>query len=220
MFGSLLRLSRKRKLTGLVIRAGLQLQRLAGRSTKAVTVVTEFHKLLMTFFLTLIGSGFGTTIVAVLLKRRFDERLELLKAVLERGSRIHERQIEALMTIHSNLEGASFYLQRVASAGRFKGEDESQLLERAGKELASASAEYSAKRLLFSDTLTSKIDEFFASVLSAKVRIDLAMDPATQNGTARAEFWDKAREAVYRQLPAILEAIRIEARSVIHGSRS
>lgn len=187
---------------------------------KEVILVTEFHKLLMTFSLTLIGSGFGTTIVAVLLDRRFDERLELLKAVLQRGSRIHERQIEALMVIHSKLDGASFYLQRVASAGRLKGEDESQLLQRAGQELASASTEYSAKRLLFSETLTSKIDEFFTSVLSAKVRIDLAMDPTIQDGTARAEFWEKARETVYRQLPVILEAIRVEARTVIHGNGS
>jgi len=182
--------------------------------------VTDAHKLLMTFVLTLVGSGLGTTIMAALLKRRFDKRLELLKAVLERGSRIHERQIDALMTIHSKLEEASFYLQRVASAGRLKGEDDSQLLERARRALASASAEYSAKRLLFSDTLTSKIDEFFASVLSARVRIDLALDPAIQNGTSRAEFWDKAREAVYRQLPTILEAIRAEAKTVIHGSPS
>ena len=95
---------------------------------------------------------------------------------------------------------------------------ENKLLE--GGALASASAEYSAKRLLFSDTLTAKIDEFFAGVLSARVRIDLALDPAMQNATSRAEFWDKARDAVYRQLPAILEAIRVEAKTVIHGSPS
>jgi|GEM_PF-1987379 hypothetical protein len=211
---------RKCELTRLIIGTGLQLQLPTGRLAKGVMPVTDSHKLLLSFILTLIGSGFGTTIVAVVLKRRFDERLELLKAVLGRGSRIHERQIDALMTIHSKLEGASFYLQRVASASRLKGEDESRLLERAGQELASASAEYSQKRLLFSDTLTGRIDEFFTNALSATLRIDLAMDPMMQDGTSRGEFWDKAREAVYRQLPAILQAIRVEARAVIHGSPS
>ena len=84
--------------------------------------MTDSHRLLATLLVTLIGSGFGTTIVATLVRRRFDERLELLKAVLERGSRIHERaEMDALMGVHSKLEEASFYLQRVASAGRLRG---------------------------------------------------------------------------------------------------
>jgi hypothetical protein len=174
----------------------------------------------LTFILTLIGSGLGTTIVAGLLKHRLDQRLELVKALLEQGSRIHERQIDALMTIYSKLEEASFYLQRVASAGRLKGEDEGQLLQRAGQALASASEEYSAKKLLFSDNLTNKIDEFFNQVLSANVSIGLALDPALQNAGSVAEFWDRAREAVYRQIPVILEAIRAEAKTVIHGDPS
>jgi hypothetical protein len=72
--------------------------------------------------------------VALLLKRRFDERVELLRSILERGSRIHERQVEALITIHASLEGASFYLGRLASAVRFKSEDDGRLIEKAAGE--------------------------------------------------------------------------------------
>ena len=182
--------------------------------------MTESHRLLLTFVLTLVGSGLGTTLVAGLLNHRLNQRLELVKAVLERGSRIHERQMDALMTVYSRLEEASFYLQRVASAGRFKGEDEGQLLQRAGQALASASEEYSAKKLLFSDTLTNGIDEFFNQVLSARVSIGSALDPTLQSAKSVGEFWDRAREAVYKQLPAILDAIRAEAKNVIHGRPS
>jgi hypothetical protein len=182
--------------------------------------VTETHKLLLTFILTLAGSGVGTTIVAALLKRTFDERIELLKAVLERGSRIHERQVEALMAIHSKLEGATFYLQRVASPGRLKGEDDTSLLQRAAEELASASSQYSEKRLLLSETLTGMIDEFFEKVLSTRVSIDSAMQLMLLDGAVRAAFWQKAQESAYKELPAILGAIRSEARGVIHGAVS
>jgi hypothetical protein len=39
----------------------------------------------------------------------------------------------------------------------------------------------------------------------------------TPNGQIRASFFDKARETAFKKLPLILEAIRTEARAVIHS---
>src|SRR5260370_34708681 len=99
--------------------------------------MTETEKLFLTLVVTLLGSGLGTTIVAALFKRRFDAQLETHKALLQRNSRIHERQVDALLAIHSKLETALFYLQRAASGSKFKGEaSDQELLQRMGSELA------------------------------------------------------------------------------------
>ncbi len=124
--------------------------------------MTETQKLLLTFSVILLGSGWGTAIVEAVLKRRFDAQLERLKTILERGSRIHERQVDALLTIHSKLEAANFYFQRATSAIVFAGEVQEELLKKMICELASASAEYSQKKLLFSQTLMAKLDQFLA----------------------------------------------------------
>ena len=120
--------------------------------------MTETQKVLITFAVTLVGSGLGTTVIGALFKRRFDAQLERQKALLQRGSRIHERQIDALLTIHSKLERASFFLQRAASGGLLEGETSELLLQNMVRELASLSEEYSQKKLLVPETLTLKVD--------------------------------------------------------------
>jgi hypothetical protein len=39
----------------------------------------------------------------------------------------------------------------------------------------------------------------------------------TPNGETRAGSFDNAHKAAYKKLPSVLEAIRIEARPVIHS---
>src|SRR6266852_341790 len=98
--------------------------------------MTETVKFLLTLATTLVGSGLGTTIVGALFKRRFDAQLETHKALLQRGSRIHERQVDALLAIHSKLEQALFYLQRAASAFKLEGEvPDQELLQRMARDL-------------------------------------------------------------------------------------
>ena len=48
------------------------------------------------------------------------------------------------------------------------------------------------------------------------MNLNWAEHPMTPNGEIRAGFFDKARETAFKKLPSILEAIRAEARSVIH----
>ena len=110
--------------------------------------LTETEKLFLTLVVTLLGSGVGTTLVGALFKRRFDAQLETQKALLQRSSRIHERQVDALLAIHAKLEQALFYLQRAASAGKFEGESDQELLRRMARDLGAASEVFSQNKLL------------------------------------------------------------------------
>jgi hypothetical protein len=167
---------------------------------------------------TIIGSGLGTAIVAAFLKKRFDSQLETHKALLQRSGKVHERQVDALLKIHSKLEEALFYLQRVAGAAKFAGEvSDKELLARMSQPLAAASEEFSKNRLLVSESLEQKLDEFFNKMLSGGMTMNLALDPMVPNGDPRAKLWDEARQTAYKDLPSILKAIRAEARAVIHG---
>ena len=130
--------------------------------------MTGTETLLLTFAVTIVGSGLGTTIVAALFKKRFDTQLETHKALLLRSGRIHERQVDALLAIHSKLELALFSLQRVASAGKFSGEaSDRELLQRMARDLGAASEEFSRNKLLLGETLRHRLDEFFQKTVFA-----------------------------------------------------
>ena len=111
------------------------------------------------------------------------------------GSGIHDRQVDALLAIHSKLEQGLFYLQRAASQIKFKGEaSDQELLQRMARDLAAASEEISRNKLLIDPVLSGKLDEFFTKAISARMNLDLAMDPMTPDGEQRATFWKQAQE--------------------------
>jgi len=132
-----------------------------------------------------------------------------------------ERQANALLAIHSKLEEGLFYLRRAASSGgRYRGEaSDQELLRRASLDLAAASTEYSATKLLLSVPLTHKIDEFFNKAVSVGSILNIAQDPMTPNGE-RARYWNEAQEIANKEMPLILQAIQTEARAEILGTAS
>lgn len=178
--------------------------------------MTDSASVLLTLAATVIGSGVGTAIVAALFKRRFDTELEIQKALLQRSGKIHERQVDTLLAIHSKMELALFYLQRVTSRGKIKGEDDQKMTQNMAVELASASKMFSENRLLFTPALEQKLDDFFQKMVSAGIDLNVARDPILR-GEPSIPIWDSVRQAAYTELPKILDAIRIEARKVIHG---
>lgn len=178
--------------------------------------MNDGETLFLTLAVTFVGSGLGTTIVAALFKRRFDAQLETHKALLQRSGLVHARQVDALSVIYSKLEHALFYLQRVTSAGKYEGEEDNKLLQGMARELAPASEEFSKNKLLVSDDLRNKLDEFFNKMVLVGLDVRLALDPMVQ-GEPRVKIWTQAQQTAYKELPSILEAIRVEARAVIHG---
>jgi len=160
----------------------------------------------------------GTTIVGALFKRLFDAQLETHKALLQRSGRIHERQVEALLTIHSKLEHALFYLQRAASVGKFEGEvSDAELLKRMSGELGAANEEFSKNKLLIGEPLSRKLDEFFNRMFSAGMDFNVLLHGMIQDGQLRVDTWNKGCEKAHKEIPALLEAIRVEAKTVIYG---
>jgi hypothetical protein len=180
--------------------------------------MTPTEILVLTFAVTVVGSGLGTTIVGAWFKKRLDAQLETHKALLQRGGRIHERQVDALLPIHSKLEEALFYMQRAAGAGRFRGEvSDEELLNRMVCALGAASEQFSNTRLLIDESLGKKLDEFFNKMLSGSMTLNFALSTQMQDPNQRAKWWDEARDTAYKEIPPLLTAIRVEARKVIHS---
>jgi hypothetical protein len=106
-------------------------------------------------------------------------------------------------------------LQRLISAGKFEGEKDDKLLQGMANELSAASDEFSKNKLLLTENLRTRLDEFFNKMLLAGLDVRLMLDPMA--GAERAKIWTQAQQTAYKELPPILEAIRVEARIVIHG---
>jgi len=179
-------------------------------------------ELLAVLITTIVGSGAGTSIVGLLFKHRFDVQLAKQTAMLQRHSRIHELQVEALGVIHSDLNDALFYLQRIASAGRTRGQvDDAELFKRMGERLAKAASEFSKTQLLFSQELTTRLNEFFKKVFETGAELELSEEfsqfPMGEGVQLRADLIDKVRNAAFKEIPTVLDEIRREARTVIHG---
>jgi hypothetical protein len=179
--------------------------------------MTDEYQALSTFGMTLLGSGLGTTLVAAWFKKHFDRELEQHKALLQRSTRVHEKQIDALLDIYSRLERSHFFLLRAASSGVLEGEDKSEIVKVMVNELAGASEAYSKKKLLIPPSLSLKLDTFFGRFLSARVDLNFAMRDDVPAGHEKAELWQRAQTEAYAHLPPLLEAIELEARTVIHG---
>jgi hypothetical protein len=175
------------------------------------------YEALSTFALTLLGSGIGTSLVVAWFKKQFDAELEEQKALLQRGSRVHEKQIDALLDIYSRLERANFFLQRATSSILLAGETKEGLVEGTVKELIAAAKLYGEKKLLIPLALAQKLDEFFGAFHSARIDLSFAMWEMTPPGPDKAKLWSKAQDAAYQRLPPLLGAIENEARRTIHS---
>jgi hypothetical protein len=65
--------------------------------------------------------------------------------------------------------------------------------------------------------MAQKLDDFFNKMFLGGISLNLALDPMVPSGASRAKLWDDARKTAYKDLPLVLNAIRDEARGVIHG---
>ncbi len=133
---------------------------------------------------------------------------------LSDGGHMHARRVDALLTICSKLEEALAYLQRAAAAGKFEGQaSDTELLRRMAASLAAASEAFSSNSLLISESLGLKIDAFFNKMRSGGIEMSMALNPMVADGEPRARYWDGAREIAYKDAPAVLKAIKDEARA-------
>jgi hypothetical protein len=167
---------------------------------------------------TLLGSGVGTAVVGALFKRRFDHELELQRAILERATRVHERQVMALVKLDRHLRAAQGYLELMSKSVMFRGEDPSKYPAQFRKEIGAAHEELSSARLLLPPTLSAQVEQLFKKMFEGQMALSFFYDPTTSDGQERAAHWDRAKEIAYKELPGLLVAIEREARLVIHSA--
>ena len=99
----------------------------------------------------------------------------------------------------------------------FANETKEDLLKQYSLHIAAASDEFIDNYLLLPETLTVILNIFFQKIDYARRDLGFALSSEFPSGPARAALFDKAATAAFQELPAILKAIEVEARSVIHG---
>ena len=152
------------------------------------------------------------------LKLRADTEIERVRALLTRASRVHEQQVDTLRKLFHYFSEAQGYMQRMAAAGRVKGElSVEQYSKLCVKAIKSAHDTFLKGRLLIPFAIVEQCDQFFTSVFAGQRDAAVARDPMVVDALQRAAFWDKAKNAAYDKLPNILQSIEKAARSVIHG---
>ena len=167
--------------------------------------------------ITVVGSGFGTTVVGFIFKQKLDRELEIQKAFLARASHVHERQIDALIKLYGDLYKAQGFFKRLAAGSRFADEmpdDEyRRLLHDA---ITSANDKVVECRLLIPPELAQQCDEFFKILFGGQIDLNFAHQEVIVDGHQRAKFSDSARNTAFKKIPNLLEQIEKVARSLIH----
>jgi hypothetical protein len=164
-----------------------------------------------------VGSGFAITMIGWLFTRRFQHELELQKAFLQRASRVHDRQVEALTQLYARLFEAHAYLQRMSASGRPAGEKPEEYPKLLSETLLAAGRQLSLSRLLLPPSVVQECDRFFAIVFDSTLNLNFANDPVIIAAGQRPEFWDRAATIAYKDIPALLVSMEATARKVIHG---
>lgn len=174
-------------------------------------------ELLSSTITALVGSGAGTAIVALLFKRRFDHELELQRAILQRASRVHERQVETLLKLDHHLRTAHAYLQLMSKSAIFKGEDPATYPGKFQAAIGAARDELAATRLLLPREVVAQVDQLFRKISEGQLELSFFFDRLSPSGPERAKYWERAQAIAYEELPRLLDIVEAAAREVIHG---
>lgn len=167
---------------------------------------------------TVVGSGVGASAVGLLFKQHFDHKLEIQKALLNRESQIHGRQVDTLMKLHEHLEKAKAYLQLMASRVRFDGEKPEEYPGLFINALNAARDEFVAGRLLIPLQVIAQLDDLLNKLWEGRNELAWANLPMSIDGNVRAQFWDRATAIAYDEIPKLLHQIEIDGRKIIYGA--
>ena len=100
----------------------------------------------------------------------------------------------------------------------FQGEDPTKYPEKFRQAIGAAHEELSSARLLLPPELSTKIEQLFKKMFEGQLALAFFYDPAVQNGADRAGYWDQTKTIAYTELPSLLDAVKQEARAIVHGS--
>lgn len=163
---------------------------------------------------TVLGTGAVTTVVGIWIKSAFDDSLAKRTAILDRGTNLHQWQVERLCRLYSPLFDASNYNRRLTARATWSGEiDRGEYEKLMGAALKRAEDEFSASCLLLPRDLADQIEAFFRKMFESRVAIGgTHLIPA---GGARAEAWEEVQRISHEEIPALLRGIETSARHII-----
>src|SRR4029077_5111490 len=116
-------------------------------------------------------------IVVYLFKLKLEGQLDQQRAFLQGATKVHEQQVTALRLIHANLKRASFFFQRLSSAGKLEGESDDDLYKQFNTHIVAASDLSLDNELLLPESLTTQLESFFAKLKSAERDLGWAKSP-------------------------------------------
>jgi hypothetical protein len=145
------------------------------------------------------------------------KKIEGVKFLFQRRSRIHERQVEMLGKLYTCLFEVQGYAQCMTSRVIFesgKTEEYPKLFE---SSVTEAQREFVRGCLLLPVAVEEQINVFFQKISEGLVTLRLAKHPMIPDGQKRTEFWEEAGKIAYQEIPALLKIIKDQARLIIHG---
>lgn len=170
-----------------------------------------------------IGSGIGTTFISILFKRKFDKELEIQKATLLRGSKIHEQQVAIISKLYISLTEILEITQSLSSLVSLK-ESFPEYGEKVAAEFSNfrsafrlAKSDFLLARLYLPEQLSTQIEAFFSQVSESTGAMFIA---SSESAPARQSDPDRlgvAYRTVIVTLPKLIKSIESLARNLIHA---
>ena len=150
-------------------------------------------------------------------KAQADTEIERLKALLTRGSRVYERQLDILQNLYRHFSDAQGYLQRMTAAGRMANEITPQEYSaKVAEAMKAAGEEFQRGKLFLPAPLAQECDTFFRTIFEGQHNFAFAsllmLTPEQQ-----ADAWKRAADVAFDKVPPVLQRIEEAARAVIYG---
>lgn len=137
--------------------------------------------------------------------------------LLQRFSRIHERQVDILIKLYKYLLEAQEYSKLMTKSGIFEGEKPEEYPMLLQDALRNAHKEFAMGRLLLRGDIAEKVDVFFRKIFEMQVEFSMAKHPMVPDGNVRAQYWEKAGKIAYQEIPSLLRIIEEQAHIIIYG---
>lgn len=130
----------------------------------------------------------------------------------ERRSRIHQKQLDALIGLYVALNKVLGHAQRTISLGRVRGQNFDNDLVQWQSSINDANQQFISSRLLLPEDITQMVESFFQKVFELHLNIEMFVETS---GEQRASCWDNAAKDAHREMPTLLSSIEAAARSFV-----
>lgn len=171
----------------------------------------------------IIGSGIGTTFISILFKRKFDKELEIQKATLMRGSKIHEQQVAIISKLYISLSEILEFTQSLSSSVTLKesfpeyGEIVAKQFSQLESAFRSAKSDFLLARLYLPEQLSTQIEDFFSQASECMGTMFIASSEDAPARLSDPERLNIAYRTAIVNLPKLLRSIESLARKLIHA---